>query len=187
MADQYSRTRLLLGEDGLTKLRNARVAVFGLGGVGGYAAEALARAGIGKLVLVDSDCVSRSNINRQLCALESTVGRPKVEVIAERLRDINPNIKVVCRKEFFLPENAHLFDFSSYDYVIDAIDTYEPSVIARYILDVAGAYNRFYHNCSILGAESEQIRNTRLALTQAAKTVLGNAFGLICLAKTEKV
>lgn len=123
MDERFEREALLLGEDALSRLARSRVALFGVGGVGSYAAEALARAGIGELILIDSDTVSRSNINRQLCALESTVGRPKVEVIAERLRDINPNVKVVCRQEFFLPENAHLFDFSSYDYVIDAIDT----------------------------------------------------------------
>ncbi len=123
MDERFEREALLLGEDAVARLAASRVALFGVGGVGSYAAEALARAGVGELVLIDSDCVSRSNINRQLCALESTVGRPKVEVIAARLRDINPKIKVVCRQEFFLPENAHLFDFSSYDYVIDAIDT----------------------------------------------------------------
>ncbi len=123
MDERFEREALLLGKDAVERLAASRVALFGVGGVGSYAAEALARAGVGELVLVDSDVVSRSNINRQLCALESTVGRPKVEVIAERLREINPSIKVVCRQEFFLPENAHLFDFSSYDYVIDAIDT----------------------------------------------------------------
>lgn len=123
MNERFEREALLLGEDAVCRLASSRVALFGVGGVGSYAAEALARAGVGEIVLVDSDCVSRSNINRQLCALESTVGRPKVEVVAERLRDINPNIRVICRNEFFLPENAHLFDFSSYDYVIDAIDT----------------------------------------------------------------
>ncbi|MBO5939399.1 MAG: tRNA threonylcarbamoyladenosine dehydratase [Clostridia bacterium] len=123
MDERFEREALLLGEDAIARLASSRVALFGVGGVGSYAAEALARAGVGELVLVDSDCVSRSNINRQLCALESTVGLPKVEVIAERLRDINPKIKVICRQEFFLPENAHLFDFTSYDYVIDAIDT----------------------------------------------------------------
>ena len=123
MNERFEREALLLGADAVARLASARVALFGVGGVGSYAAEALARAGVGEIILVDSDVVSRSNINRQLCALESTVGRPKVEVVAERLRDVNPEIKVICRQEFLLPETVHLFDFSSYNYVIDAIDT----------------------------------------------------------------
>lgn len=123
MNKRFERQAMLLGEEAQGKLSQCRVALFGVGGVGSYAAEALARSGIGELELIDSDCVSVSNINRQLCALESTVGRPKVEVVAERMRDINPDIRVIERMEFLLPENVHMFDFSSYDYVIDAIDT----------------------------------------------------------------
>ena len=123
MADQYSRTRLLLGEDGLSKLRHARVAVFGLGGVGGYAAEALARSGIGQLDLIDDDEINVTNLNRQILALHSTVGLPKVEAAKNRILDIDPTIQVRTFRTFFLPENAAEFDFSKYDYVIDAIDT----------------------------------------------------------------
>ena len=123
MIDQYSRTQLLLGEDGIAKLRNAHVALFGLGGVGGYAAEALARSGIGKLDLIDDDTVSLTNLNRQLLATHSTVGKYKVDVAAERIRDIDPTIRVRTFKTFYLPETAAQFDFSQYNYVLDAIDT----------------------------------------------------------------
>lgn len=123
MPDQYSRTRLLLGRDGLDKLRNARVALFGLGGVGGYTAEALARSGIGALDLVDDDTVNLTNLNRQVLALHSTIGEYKVDVAAARIRDIDPTITVRTYKTFYLPETAGQFDFSQYDYVIDAIDT----------------------------------------------------------------
>ena len=164
MDERLEREALLLGEDAVSRLAASCVALFGVGGVGSYAAEALARAGIGKLVLVDSDCVSRSNINRQLCALESTVGRPKVEVIAERLHDINPNIKVVCRKEFFLPENAHLFDFSSYDYVIDAIDTVAGKIA---IAEASLAANTPMISCMGTG---NKLDPTAFRVTDLAKT-----------------
>ena len=123
MADQYSRTRLLLGDDGIQKLKNARVALFGLGGVGGHAAEALARAGVGQLDLIDNDTISLTNLNRQLLATHSTVGRYKVDVAAERIRDIDPTIQVRTYRTFYLPETAGEFDFRQYDYVLDAIDT----------------------------------------------------------------
>ncbi len=123
MEDQYKRTRLLLGEDGVNRLRSARVALFGLGGVGGYAAEALARSGIGQIDLIDDDTVSLTNLNRQLLALHSTVGKYKVDVAAQRIRDIDPAIQVRTYRTFFLPETADSFDFTQYDYVIDAIDT----------------------------------------------------------------
>ena len=120
---QFSRTALLLGQDAMNKLKNARVAVFGVGGVGGYVVEALARSGVGALDLIDNDRVSLSNINRQIIALHSTVGRLKTEVAAERARDINPDIKVHTHDVFYLPETAAQFDFTSYDYIVDAIDT----------------------------------------------------------------
>lgn len=123
MADQYSRTRLLLGEDGLSRLRNARVALFGLGGVGGHAAEALARSGIGHIDLIDDDTVSLTNLNRQLLATHSTIGMYKVDVAAQRIHDIDPTIVVRTFKTFYLPETAGQFDFRQYDYVLDAIDT----------------------------------------------------------------
>lgn len=123
MDNRFEREEQLIGSEALERLKKSRVALFGVGGVGSYAAEALARCGVGYIELIDNDVVSRSNINRQLCALESTVGRPKVSVMAERMRDINPEIVVVERQEFFLPETKENFDFSGYDYVIDAIDT----------------------------------------------------------------
>lgn len=123
MADQYSRTQLLLGADGLEKLRKARVAVFGLGGVGGYAVEALARSGIGQLDLIDDDAINLTNLNRQVLALHSTIGMPKVEAAKRRILDIDPTIQVRTYQTFYLPETAGEFDFSKYDYVIDAIDT----------------------------------------------------------------
>ena len=123
MDSRFEREALLIGEDSVKILNESRVALFGVGGVGSYVAEALARCGVGSITLVDNDCVSVSNINRQLCALTSTVGRPKVEVVAERLADINPRIEIEKRQEFFLPESSSDFDFGSYDYVIDAIDT----------------------------------------------------------------
>ncbi len=117
----FSRTEMLIGADALEKLKNARVAVFGIGGVGGYVVEALARAGVGRIDLIDNDVISESNINRQIIALHSTVGKKKTAVMAQRLQDINPEIRVTTYDLFFLPETE--FDFSPYDYVVDAIDT----------------------------------------------------------------
>jgi tRNA A37 threonylcarbamoyladenosine dehydratase len=119
----YSRTALLLGSDSMKKLKNAKVAVFGLGGVGGYVVEALARSGIGALELVDHDSISITNINRQLLATRSTVGMAKAEAARLRVLDIDPSIQVTAREEFFLPDTASQFDFSGYSYVVDAIDT----------------------------------------------------------------
>ena len=123
MADQFSRTALLLGEAAMERLRTARVAVFGIGGVGGYAVEALARSGVGTLDLIDSDTVSLTNLNRQIIALHSTLGMPKTEAAAARIHDIAPETAVNIHNCFYLPETAAQFDFSQYDYVIDAIDT----------------------------------------------------------------
>ena len=123
MLNQFSRTQLLLGQDGMNRLANARVAVFGVGGVGGFTVEALARSGVGTIDLIDDDKVCLTNINRQIIALRSTVGKYKVDVAAERLRDINQNIQVNTYKTFYMPDTAHQFDFSQYDYVVDAIDT----------------------------------------------------------------
>ena len=131
---QDERTAYLLGTDGVARIRRAAVIVFGIGGVGSYCAEALARAGIGRLTLVDFDRVSESNINRQLVALHSTVGRYKTEVMAERIRDINPDCLVDTREEMLLPENADDFDLSGYDFVVDAVDT----VAAKVELAVRG-------------------------------------------------
>lgn len=118
-----SRTEMLFGSVGMENLKKASVAVFGVGGVGGFAAEALARSGVGHIELVDFDVVSVSNINRQIVALHSTVGRYKVDVMKERILDINPEAEVIVHKCFYLPETAGQFDFSKYDYVIDCIDT----------------------------------------------------------------
>ena len=123
MINEFSRSALLLGDDGIEKLKKARVAVFGIGGVGSYAVEALARSGVGALDLIDDDVVSLTNINRQLIALHSTIGRAKTEVAAERIADINPECRVRTYRTFFTPETAAEFDFSEYDYIIDAIDT----------------------------------------------------------------
>lgn len=123
MEDIFARTRLLLGDDGLARLAAARVAVFGIGGVGGYAVEALARSGVGALDLIDSDTVDATNLNRQIIATLPGVGRPKVSVAAERVTSINPACTVRAHECFFLPETAAQFDFSAYDYVIDAVDT----------------------------------------------------------------
>lgn len=123
MDEQFSRTALLLGEPGVQRLRNARVAVFGLGGVGGYVVEALARAGIGQLDLIDKDEVSVSNLNRQILATHSTVGLQKTEAARRRVLDINPNCQVRVYPVFYLPDTAKNFDFTQYDYIVDAIDT----------------------------------------------------------------
>ena len=123
MHEQFLRTRMLLGTDALERLLNARVAVFGIGGVGGYAVEALARSGVGQLDLIDNDTVSVSNINRQILATHSTVGLPKVEAAKRRILDINPDCIVRTHQVFYTPETADRFDFTQYDYIVDAIDT----------------------------------------------------------------
>ena len=123
MDETFSRTESLLGELSMSRLRSAKVAVFGVGGVGGYAAEALARCGVGELHLIDHDTISVSNLNRQIIALRSTVGKKKVEIMAQRIFDICPQTTVRTFDTFYLPETASSFDFTQYDYIIDAIDT----------------------------------------------------------------
>ena len=123
MEEVFSRTELMLGKDAMEKLKNSRVAVFGIGGVGGHAAEALVRSGIGAIDIIDNDVVSKSNINRQMFATISSVGELKVEAARKRLLDINPEVNIKCHNVFYLPENSDSFDFSVYDYVIDAVDT----------------------------------------------------------------
>lgn len=123
MLTQFSRTELLLGKEGMERLKNARVAVFGVGGVGGYVCEALVRSGVGSFDLIDDDKVCLTNLNRQIIATRSTVGKYKVDVMKERMLDINPNVQVETYKCFFLPENADDFPFAEYDYVVDAVDT----------------------------------------------------------------
>ncbi len=121
--EKFLRTEMLLGTDAVNKLKNSRVAVFGIGGVGGYALEALTRAGVGEIDIIDSDDVAVSNINRQILATTETVGQKKVDVAEKRAKEINPDVKINKFPIFYLPETADLFDFSKYDYVIDAIDT----------------------------------------------------------------
>jgi tRNA A37 threonylcarbamoyladenosine dehydratase len=123
MLNQFSRTELLIGQSAMNQLHDKRVAIFGIGGVGGYVCEALVRSGIGHFDLIDNDDVSLTNINRQIIATHSSVGRPKVDVMKERMLDINPMADITVHKCFFLPENAHEFDFTAYDYVVDAVDT----------------------------------------------------------------
>ena len=123
MHEQFLRTQMLLGTEAVEKLQKARVAVFGIGGVGGYTVEALARSGIGQIDVIDSDSVSVSNINRQILATHSTVGLPKVEAARRRVLDINPDCVVRLHQVFYTPETAGQFDFSQYDYIVDAIDT----------------------------------------------------------------
>ena len=123
MSDIFLRNRLLMGEENLKKLKGSKVALFGIGGVGGYVAEALARSGIGSFLLVDNDVISLSNINRQIIALHQTVGKYKVDVMKERILDINPEADVTVSKCFFLPENSGEIDFSDCSYIVDAVDT----------------------------------------------------------------
>lgn len=123
MINQFSRTQILLGKDAMIKLSKAKVAIFGIGGVGGHTAEALARSGVGKLDIIDNDKICLTNINRQIFATTKTIGKYKVDVAEERLKEINPNIIINKYKKFYTPDISNEFDFSKYDYVIDAIDT----------------------------------------------------------------
>lgn len=123
MITQFNREEILIGSKALEVLKNSRVAIFGVGGVGGYAVEALVRAGVGALDFVDNDVVSLTNLNRQIIALHSTLGKAKVEVMKERAININPEVKIITHNCFYLPENAGQFDFEKYDYVVDAVDT----------------------------------------------------------------
>ena len=138
MESQFVRTELLVGEEKIKKLSQCRVAVFGVGGVGGYVVEALARCGIGALDLIDNDTVSFSNLNRQIIALHNTIGRFKVDVAEERVHLINPDCKVRTYKTFYLPETADQFDFREYDYVVDAIDTVTGKIGLIMQADAAG-------------------------------------------------
>ena len=123
MNREFTRSALLMGEAAVEKLQKSRVAIFGVGGVGGYVCEALVRSGVGAFDLIDKDVVDVTNINRQIIATHSTIGRPKVEVMRERMLDINPEVLVNARECFFLPENATDFDFTNYDFVVDCVDT----------------------------------------------------------------
>lgn len=122
MLNQFSRTELVVGKDGVEKLNNTKIAIFGLGGVGSFALEGLVRAGIGNLVLIDNDCVELTNLNRQILATHKTIGKPKVEIAKQRILDINPNANVEIHQEFFMPEIEGILD-DSIDYIVDCIDT----------------------------------------------------------------
>lgn len=138
MPNQFSRTELLLGKEAMERLAAARVAVFGVGGVGGYAVEALARSGVGAIDIVDDDRVCLTNLNRQLHATRKTIGRYKVDVAAERIAEINPDAKVCVHKTFYTPQTAGEFDFTEYDYIIDAIDTVTGKIALTVNAEAAG-------------------------------------------------
>lgn len=138
MLNQFSRTELLLGKEAMEKLNNSKVAIFGIGGVGGYTAEALVRSGVGTLDLIDDDKVCLTNINRQIFATRKTVGKYKVDVAEERLHDINPDVIINTHKTFYMPDTAEQFDFSQYDYIVDAIDTVTGKITLVVNADKAG-------------------------------------------------
>ena len=138
MLNQFSRTELLLGKEAMEKLKNSKVAIFGIGGVGGYTAEALVRSGVGTLDLIDDDKVCLTNINRQIFATRKTVGKYKVDVAEERLQDINPDAVINTHKTFYMPDTAEQFDFSQYDYIVDAIDTVTGKITLIVNADKAG-------------------------------------------------
>ena len=162
--EEHIRSAMLLGEDGIGNLTAAKVAVFGVGGVGGYVCEALARAGVGELHLFDNDVVSLSNINRQIIALHSTVGKPKVEVMKERILDINPDCRVVAHQVFYLPENADDFPLDDFDYVADAIDTVSAKIELAVRCTAA--------NVSLISAmgTGNKLDATRFTVTDLSKT-----------------
>ena len=162
--EEFIRSAMLLGEDAIERLTAAKVAVFGVGGVGGYVCEALARAGVGELHLFDNDVVSLSNINRQIIALQSTVGRPKVEMMRERILDINPDCRVVAHQVFYLPENADDFPLSEFDYVADAIDT----VSAKIELAVRATASNIPIICAM--GTGNKLDATRFCVTDLSKT-----------------
>lgn len=161
MPDEFSRTKLLLGEDGIEKLKKASVAVFGVGGVGSYTVEALARSGVGKITLIDNDVVSVTNINRQLVALQSTVGRKKVEVAKERILDINPNTEVVIHDCFY---TGNEIDLSEFDYIADAIDSVTPKLNL-----IENAYKLGIPIISSMGT-GNKLDPTKITITDIYKT-----------------
>ena len=166
MNEQHSRTEMLLGAEGVQRLFAAKVAVFGVGGVGGYAVEALARAGIGHFELIDSDRVSVSNINRQIIATHDTVGQYKTEAMRDRILSINPEATVVCHNLFFEEKNKDVFDFSGYDYVVDAID----SLSAKIEL-IASAHEAGTKIISAMGA-GNKLDPTRFEVSDISKTTV---------------
>ena len=162
--EQFSRTAYVYGDEAVEKLRNARVAVFGVGGVGGYLCEALARAGVGHIDIFDRDTVSLSNVNRQIIALHSTVGLPKVDVMKHRILDINPDCEVNAHNVFYLPENADDYDLSGYDYIADAVDT-----VAAKLEIVDRAYKLSVPVISAMGA-GNKTDPTKFEVSDISKT-----------------
>lgn len=138
MENRFIRCEKLIGDKALAKLKNSRVAVFGVGGVGGYVAEALARTGVGTIDLIDSDTVDITNLNRQIIALESTIGRNKTEVMSDRIKDVNPEARINCHNLFFSADTVDVFDFSKYDYIADAIDTVSSKLLLIKTANTAG-------------------------------------------------
>jgi len=166
MINQFSRTEVLIGEEAIEKLKRAKIAIFGVGGVGGFAAEALARSGVGQFVLIDNDTVSLTNLNRQIIALHSTIGKYKTEVMRQRIIDINPNANVEIRNCFFLPENKDEFNFLDYSYVIDAVDT-----VAAKISIIEEAKKNNVPVISSMGA-GNKLNPTMFEVTDISKTTV---------------
>lgn len=164
MSDRYSRTEMIIGKEAVEKIKAASVIVFGIGGVGSYVVEGLARAGIGRLVLVDNDVVDITNINRQLPALHSTVGQSKAKVMADRVKDINPDCNVEPIECFFMPDTADRFDFTEFDYVVDAIDT----VTGKLAL-IEKAYNEGVQVISSMGT-GNKLDPSQFKITAIEKT-----------------
>lgn len=162
--DQHIRTQMLVGEECMERIKNAHVAVFGLGGVGSWAVEALARAGVGHLTLVDNDNISITNINRQLPALNSTVGRQKTEVLRERVLDINPQCALECRDEFFSAQTCSGWFFSRYDYIVDAIDTVKSKLL---LIELANAVGTPIISCMGMG---NRLDPTKITVSDINKT-----------------
>ena len=161
---EFDRVKLLLGQEKLDKLQASSVAVFGIGGVGGYVVEALARSGVGMIALFDNDTVSKSNINRQIIATTSSLEKDKVEVAKERLLSINPNVKIECNKVFYLPENAENIDLSKYDYIVDAVDTVSAKIE---LISRAKALNIPVISCMGTGGKTDP---TKLKVSDIEKT-----------------
>lgn len=162
--DKFDRVRLLIGEKSLDVLKNASIAVFGIGGVGGFAVEALARSGVGSITIVDSDVVAETNLNRQVIATSETVGKDKVEVMKNRLLSINPDIKVNAKKLFILPENVDTLDFKDYDYIIDAVDT-----VSAKLAIIERAFQKGVPIISCMGTGGK-IDSTKLKVEDVYKT-----------------
>ena len=162
--ERFSRTALIFGEDGMRRLADARVAVFGVGGVGGHCVQALARAGIGRITVIDDDAVSVTNINRQAVAMDSTIGQPKVEVIAAQIRDINPACEVTPMRMFYTPDTAQTLDLAQFDAVADCIDTVKAKVELVTRAQAAGVYA-----ISAMGA-GNKLDPTRFQVADIAKT-----------------